>query len=131
MNKEQWDCGADLAPLVDEVNFQRSKPIVDGDINRKLRQGIIQSLLGLAPVKLVPPVCGQALDIGERSTVVPACLVQFRGKRCEREACLEVCDLRIWDGYLEGLWRHDDDKLKEVVQKYIYTAREPLRRWVC
>lgn len=65
---------------------------------------LVEGCFCFPPVVRVFPVCSQSLDVGKGRARVPACALELVvGKPGEGEAGLEVVELGVGDGEVNGL----------------------------
>ena len=87
------------------MHVERPEP-TDVDVPREHGQRIVERLFVRAPVVPGLPSCDESLDVGERDTVCPVCVLEFVGEGGELEFSVEEVELVVWNGDGEGCFGH-------------------------
>lgn len=129
MREDQGNGVGDVALLVNVVNVQRSKPL-NVDIASEHRK-LVDFRFCLVPVKAVPPVRGEALNVGKRGTIIPACAFKLVGKADQIELLAEKVELRLGHRELEGLLFGGFRHFEELVRKSEMRQSAYRFHWQC
>ena len=80
VDEQKRDCSLNITLLMSKMNVKLSKTS-NGDLGPVIWE-LVQLLFLLPPVEAVPPVSGEALNVFQRSTIVPGRLIKLVGECC-------------------------------------------------